>query len=222
MQMDDWTRESEAATPAPEPLAPLVPQAHWTSTLLAVPLIADSQAFYAEWTALQGEAPYAIYHYTDAAGLNAILESGRVWARDLLYLAGSRQTDYACDLAREQIRRRWNRADALLNTFCERANAALDPINWQRSIFAACFCENGDALGQWRAYAGPRGGYAIGLRTAALTGRYVVTALRRVVYDSERQQALIAGLLDRAILLLRSSARHGPEAMDLILEFLAD
>jgi hypothetical protein len=199
-----------------------VAQAHWTSTQLAVPLIANSQAFYADWTALQGEVPYAIYHYTDAGGLNAILEAGRIWASDLLYLAGSRETDFACDLVREQIRRRWNRSDALLNEFCEKAQAALDPIGWQRSIFAACFCENGDALGQWRAYAGPRGGYAVGLRTATLTSRYAVTALRRVVYDPERQEALVGGLLDRAIMLLRSPQARGAESLDSILEFLAD
>jgi hypothetical protein len=218
-QLDNW--ESPAA-PVLEPLPPLVPEARWTSTQLAVPLIASSQAFYADWTALQGEAPYAIYHYTDAAGLSAIIEGGRIWASDLLYLAGSRETDYVCDLVREQIRRRWNRADALVNEFCEKALAALDPSQWQRSIFAACFCENGDALGQWRAYAGPRGGYAVGLRTGALTGRYAVMALRRVVYDAERQQGLIGGLLDRAILLLRSAHARGPESLPLILEFLAD
>ena len=155
-KLENW---EVPAGPALEPLPPLIPEAHWTSTQLAVPLIASSQAFYADWTALQGEAPYAIYHYTDAAGLSAILEGGRIWASDLLYLAGSRETDYVCDMVREQIRRRWNRADALVNEFCEKAQAALDPSQWQRSIFAACFCENGDALGQWRAYAGPRGGY---------------------------------------------------------------
>jgi hypothetical protein len=218
-QLDDW---APPAAPPLEPLPPLVPEAHWTSTQLAVPLIASSQAFYAEWTALQGEAPYAIYHYTDATGLSAILEGGRIWASDLLYLAGSRETDYVCDLVREQIRRRWNRADPLVNEFCEKALTVLDPSQWQRSIFAACFCENGDALGQWRAYAGPRGGYAVGLRTGALTGRYAVTALRRVIYDAERQQGLIGGLLDRAILLLRSTQARGPDSMRLILEFLAD
>jgi len=218
-KLQEWA--APAAAPL-EPLPPLVPEAHWTSTQLAVPLIAGSQAFYAEWTALQGEAPYAIYHYTDAAGLSAILEGGRVWASDLLYLAGSRETDYVCDLVRGQIFRRWNRADPLVNEFCEKAVAALDPSRWQRSIFAACFCENGDALGQWRAYAGPGGGYAVGLRTAALTGRYAVTALRRVIYDAERQQGLIDGLLDRAILLLRTTQARGSESMDLILEFLAD
>ena len=221
-KLDEWGSPPGGAAPAPESLTPLVPEAHWTSTPLAVPLIASSQAFYADWTALQAEPPYAIYHYTDASGLNAIIEAGRIWASDLLYLAGSREADYASELVREQIRRRWNRADPLVSEFCERALAALDPIRWQRSIFAACFCENGDALGQWRAYAGPRGGYAVGLRTAVFTGRYAQTALRRVVYDPQRQEALVAGLLDRALLLLRSPQARGAESMGAVLEFLAD
>jgi hypothetical protein len=165
-ELEEWRRQADAVASAQEPLSPLIAEARWTSTDIAVQLIADSQAFYADWTALQGQAPYAIYHYTDAEGLNDIIESGRMRASDLLYLAGSRETDYVRELLREQIRRRWNRADALIGEFCERAESMLDPFAWQRSIFAACFCENGDALGQWRAYAGPRGGYAIGLRTA--------------------------------------------------------
>ena len=161
-EIEEWRRQSEAENPAREPVSPLVTDARWTSTDIAVQLIADSQAFYADWTVLQGQAPYALYHYTDASALNEIIESGRLHASDLLYLAGSRETDYVRDLIRDQIGRRWNRADALVSEFCERAEAALDPFTWDRSIFAACFCENGDALGQWRAYAGPRGGYAIG------------------------------------------------------------
>jgi hypothetical protein len=217
--MEGWV--APAVSPL-EQLPPLVPEARWTSTSLAVPLIAASQAFYSEWTVLQGEAPYAIYHYTDAEGLSAILEGGRIWASDLLYLAGSRESDYVCEMVRQQITRRWNRADPLVNEFCEKAVVALDPSQWQRSIFAACFCENGDALGQWRAYAGPRGGYAVGLRTAALTGRYAITALRRVIYDSERQQGLIDGLIERAVLLLRSTQARGSDSVGLVLEFLAD
>jgi hypothetical protein len=219
-ELEAWRQETEAA--APEPVRPLVQEARWTSTDLAVQLIADSQTFYADWTLLQGQAPYAIYHYTDAAGLNDIVESGRIWASDLLYLAGSRETDYVRELLREQIRRRWNRADALISEFCERAEAMLDPYAWPRSVFAACFCENGDALAQWRAYGGPRGGYAIGLRTGVLGGRYSAVALRRVVYDPDRQQALVAGLLDRALLLLRQVHGRGTDAMTLILEFLID
>lgn len=221
-EIEEWRRQNEAANPVHEPVRPLVAEARWTSTDLAVQLIADSQAFYADWTALQVQAPYAIYHYTDAAGLNEIVESGRMRASDLLYQAGARETDYVRELVRDQIRRRWNRADPLIAEFCERAEAMLDPFAWPRSIFAACFCENGDALGQWRAYAGPRGGYAIGLRTAVLGSPYSTVTLRRVVYDPDRQQALMGALLDRALLLLRQVHGRSAEPMALIMEFLVD
>jgi hypothetical protein len=221
-ELEAWRHESGADRPAPEPLRPLIPEARWTSNDVAVQLITDSHAFYADWTALQGEAPYAIYHYTDAAGLNDIVASGRIHASELLYLAGARETDYVRDLLRDQIRRRWNRADALIAEFCERAEAQLDPFAWDKSVFAACFCENGDALGQWRAYGGPRGGYAVGLRTGALASRYSGVTLRRVIYDADRQQALVAGLLDRALLLVRQVHGRMNDPIGLVMEFLVD
>jgi hypothetical protein len=224
-EIAEWPQmPAQAAAPA-EPLRPLVKEASWASTQYAAQLIADSHAFYADWTALQGQAPYAIYHYTDAAGVNNIVESGHIWASDLLYLAGSHELDYVCELIRTEIGMRWNANDPLLSEFCARASDVLDPRIWTRSIFAACFCENGDALAQWRAYAGARGGYAVGLRTALLdadSGRYPAAHLRRVIYDPERQSALIGGLLDRALALLRSVDTVRLEAIEAVLEYLAD
>jgi hypothetical protein len=224
-EIAEWPQMQDQAAPPPEPLRPLVKEARWASTQYAAQLIADSHAFYAAWTALQGQAPYAVYHYTDAIGVNNILESGHVWASDLLYLAGSRELDYVRDLIRAQVGERWNATDPLLSEFCARADEALDPRSWTRSIFAACFCENGDSLAQWRAYAGPRGGYAVGLRTAALdadVGRYPPAHLRRVIYDPERQTALIGDLLDRALGLLKTVEAGRLEAIDIVLEYLAD
>jgi len=224
--MDSIDETLEIAAPALlELLHPLVPEARWTSSRLAVQLLANTQAFYADWTALQAQAPYAVYHYTDAASLNAILEAGRIWASDLLYLAGSRETDFVRDLIRDHLRRRANVSDPVLREFCEKAEQRLDPRTWQRSIFATCFCQNGDALGQWRAYAGPRGGYAVGLRSQALTysgGTYSAVALRRVIYDPERQNAILSGLLDRAMFALRSPDGQGEEGMEAVLDFLGD
>jgi len=224
--MDSIDETLEIAAPALlELLHPLVPEARWTSSRLAVQLLANTQAFYADWTALQAQAPYAVYHYTDAASLNAILEAGRMWASDLLYLAGSRETDFVRDLIRDHLRRRANVSDPVLREFCEKAEQRLDPRTWQRSIFATCFCQNGDALGQWRAYAGPRGGYAVGLRSQALTysgGTYSAVALRRVIYDPERQNAILSGLLDRAMFALRSPDGQGEEGMEAVLDFLGD
>ena len=72
-----------------EPLRPLVEEARWTSSPAAGKLLLASQAFYADWSPLHANAPYAVYHYTDAAALKGILESGRLWAADVLYLGGS-------------------------------------------------------------------------------------------------------------------------------------
>jgi hypothetical protein len=225
--MDSIDETLEIPTPPPlELLRPLIPDMRWTSSRLAAQLLGNTQAFYADWTVLQGETPYAVYHYTDAEGLNAILESGRIWASDLLYVAGSRETDFVRDLISTQLRQRANVSDPVLREFCERAETLLDPRTWQRSVFATCFCQNGDALGQWRAYGGPRGGYAIGLRTQALTetaGRYPSIALRRVIYDPDRQTAILSSLLDRAMFALRSpDAQSEEDAVDTVLEFVAD
>jgi hypothetical protein len=224
-EIAEWSDRLTEAAPRPEPLRPLVKEARWASTRLAAQLIADSHAFYAQWTELQGQAPYAVYHYTDAIGINNILESGHIWASDLLYLAGSRELDYARELVRQHVGQRWNGDDPLLREFCALADTALDPRMWPRSVFAACFCENGDALAQWRAYAGPRGGYAVGLRTALLGADSVRSPpahLRRVIYDPERQSALIGGLLDRTLALLRDADGNRTEAIEIALEYLAD
>jgi hypothetical protein len=43
-----------------------------------------------------------------------------------------------------------------------------------------------------------------------------------VIYDAERQQGLIDGLIERAVLLLRSTQARGSDSLGLVLEFLAD
>ena len=43
-ELEEWRRQNEAAEPAREPLRPLVPEARWTSTDLAVELIATREA----------------------------------------------------------------------------------------------------------------------------------------------------------------------------------
>ena len=43
--------------------------------------------------------PAAVYHYTDAAGLQGILDSGVLWATDYRYLNDSSELRYIFDLA---------------------------------------------------------------------------------------------------------------------------
>jgi hypothetical protein len=230
--MDDTTQEEDWMPPPEEnpvePIRPLVQEARWTSTSLAAQLLTESNAFYAEWSPLQVQPPYAVYHYTDAAGLKGVLESGRLWASDMLYLNASREVTYAYGLMCDHLRRNWNTSDMALNDFCARAEAELDPRRWARSVFLACFCEDGDALTQWRAHTAD-GGYALGLRTAALENvgvRFQRAALRRVVYSAELQNALLQRLLDRTLTLVRSrsgeSAEQRAATSDAAMEFLSD
>lgn len=227
----DETQDSEWTAPpaqqAVEPLRPLVEEARWTSSPVAEQLLLDSQAFYAQWSPLHVNPPYAVYHYTDAAALKGILESGRLWAGDMLYLGASREVSYTYGLIREHLRKRWNASQPVLSDFCFQAETALDPRRWTRSLFVACFCEDGDALSQWRSHAGD--GYSLGLRTAALETvgvRVERAGLRRVIYAAEQQNALIQRVLDRALAVVGAAASASEDERraiaEVVLEFLAD
>ena len=224
----DWMPATPVLEETVEPLRPLIPEARWTSSLVAEQLLTDSEAFYAEWSPLHAQPPYAIYHYTDTKGLKGVLESGQLRACDVAYLDASREIAYAYGLVREQLRKRWRSNDQLVSDFCVQAEIALDPRRWTRNLFVACFCENGDALTQWRTH-GTDGAYAIGLRTGALDPvgvRLQRAELRRVVYAADRQNALVQRMLDRAVNIVRS-AHSLPEeeragVIAVVVEHLAD
>ena len=227
-QDNDWMPAAPVLDETVEPLRPLIQEARWTSSLVAEQLLADSEAFFTEWSPLHAQPPYAIYHYTDIAGLKGVLESGNLRAADVTYLDDSREIAYAYGLMREHLRKRWRSNDQLVGDFCLQAELALDPRRWTRNLFIACFCENGDALTQWRTH-GTDGAYAIGLRTGALDSvgvRLQRAELRRVVYSAEQQNALLQHLLDRSVNVVRSA--HGlPEqerasVVAVVVEFLAD
>jgi hypothetical protein len=225
---DEWVPATPVLEESVEPLRPLVQEARWTSSLVAEQLLADSEAFYAEWSPLHAHPPYAVYHYTDTSGLKGILESGHLRALDVAYLDGSREIGYTYGLFREHLRKRWRSNDQLVGDFCLQAELALDPKRWSRNLFVACFAENGDALTQWRTH-GTDGAYAIGLRTGVLESvgvRLQRSELRRVIYSAEHQNALLQHMLDRAINVVRA-AHVLPEqeragVIAVVVEFLSD
>jgi hypothetical protein len=225
---EEWVPAAPVLEESVEPLRPLIQEARWTSSLVAEQLLADSEAFYAEWSPLHAHPPYAVYHYTDTSGLKGILESGHLRAMDVVYLDHSREIGYTYSLFREHLRKRWRSNDQLVGDFCLQAELALDPKRWSRNLFIACFAENGDALTQWRTH-GTDGAYAIGLRTGVLESvgvRLQRSELRRVIYSAEHQNALLQHTLDRAINVVRA-AHVLPEqeragVIAVVVEFLSD
>ena len=121
-----------------------------------------------------------LFHYTTATGLLGILGSSvppgdlALWATDLRFLNDEQELDYARDQLSLAV-------DALSNPAADPGHSlhhteesfgkAFDTYkelilkdleSYGFPVYAACFCESGDLLSQWRAY-GADHGYAIEL-----------------------------------------------------------
>lgn len=136
-----------------------------------------------------------LYHYTDAVGLLGILTPivmPEIWqgemsarasltlhAADVRYLNDREELTFGGTILAELLRKR--AADALLpaetvtgmQALAEEIEGGKLTIDWgtHRSpiaVHAACFCEDGDLLSQWRGYGANGGGYAIGFRKKVL------------------------------------------------------
>jgi hypothetical protein len=105
-----------------------------------------------------------------------IVESGSFWATDHAYLNDRQEMKYGLALIRDAVLEidggRWDPEDAEFVLSLRE----LAPVT---RVMVACFCEDGDLLGQWRGY-GRSAGYAIGVDTRAL----------EAVFDSECFDAL--------------------------------
>jgi hypothetical protein len=162
-------------------------------------------------------APEVLWHYTDAAGLQGILTSERLWATQTRFLNDSKEIAYGAELA--------TRALAAYDVAGRKPETArfvrgLGNPDWRiiqnffdktLDVFVACFCSDGDLLSQWRAYAGwdSAGGYALGFRPPGEPAAWVQSApgdhglaLRRVLYDRSEQMSTCHDLIARLIELL--------------------
>jgi Protein of unknown function (DUF2971) len=146
---------------------------------------------------LTGDVPDIVYHYCGPDGLLGILRSRQIWATSMRHLNDTSERIFAGDLLRSGVRKLvpQNSAEAAapVDLLIERAENAIS--------FVACFSEHGDQLSQWRAYAPPAGGFAIGIRTSSLSigGDRL---FGRCLYDCAIQtRAVEALLLDHQKLL---------------------
>lgn len=97
-----------------------------------------------------------LYHYTDFAGLQGLLESHNLRATYNRVLNDGSEQAFAENLMSEELRR-------LTSTMPEQKI-----ILHQRRHFVACFCEDGNLLSMWRSYAGNSGGYCLGFNYSDL------------------------------------------------------
>lgn len=158
--------------------------------------------------------PEILYHYTNTQGLFGIIKSGKIWASSYRYMNDSQEFEYGFDLI-EDIYPKQDTYPLRSNISDQSFAEHLRKKKWDYEydcLFVASFSEDGNLLSQWRAYAGPHSGYAIGFRTTKLENG--VARLVKCEYDKEKQKVALKSLIDNGLPILRESFQSGLEEQD--------
>lgn len=112
----------------------------------------------------ESPVPDVIYHYTNAAGVKGILESGTLWLSDLTTLNDPSEITYGITRALPILQDRVASLHPAGQRFTDNIKAFADTGALQRSahFFVCSFSSESDDLSQWRAYADDAKGYALG------------------------------------------------------------
>jgi hypothetical protein len=131
-----------------------------------------------------------VWHYTDGNGFLGILQSGRIYATQVSALNDSKETEYATDLFRDEVKKaiieQAEKSDVVsfFESILEQVKEGPDgPTQGISKFYVTCFSARPDDLNQWSKYtkASP-GRFAIGFHPNGLN-REPNSTLYRVIYD---------------------------------------
>jgi len=137
------------------------------------------------------------YHYSDLTGLKGIVTEHDLWLTHALFCNDEAELALGTKVARDEIARiRGTRA------LPKKKAQYLEALDEQlkkpatESVYICCFCEEGDALSQWRAYGGNGNGVSIRLDAYEFeqyTGEQVYGFLRiwNVIYEETKQHEVM-------------------------------
>jgi hypothetical protein len=188
----------------------------WVNQLFA-PLV---DARRVNWDVRHEQPPHVLYHYTDAKGLQGIVESQRLWASNAAFLNDATELVYVDHVIHDVLESLRSEATGVAaKAFIDRGQGGTLGSEGFFEVYVACFCTNGDLLSQWRGYPPAGGGYAVGLRTAMLHfHQQEGIHLRRVVYEAAEQRRLVEGVLHPVLegLESRESSSGGDTALQVV------
>jgi hypothetical protein len=152
-------------------------------------------------THLASYLPAYLYHYTTQNGVLGIFETGKLRATKVQYMNDAREFELALSIAIERI-------DARAKGESNSATHAKIALLSERlrkianvNLFAACFCEDGDLLGQWRGYSGDSHGFSLGMHVKRLIhhAKGVGFEIGRCVYRSDDQVTIVEELISDSL-----------------------
>lgn len=165
-------------------------------------LVRSIEDRYQEWRLRHEKPPEILYHYSRAAGMHGILESGVLWATNSRFTNDPSEMAYACALARAILEDDCRRALLGVPRLRELLMSELEEMESSARVYIACFCQRGDLLSQWRGYGADGGGYSIGLAAGELQQLNpwpkTLVILNRVIYDPKEQRRILRGFVEAA------------------------
>jgi hypothetical protein len=146
------------------------------------------------------QLPETLYHYTDAAGLKGIIESGVVRATHVAFMNDASEYLHAVSLLTELVAEiRASENDPLRISLLDEIK---EPVSLTRPqdvgpYFVACLSTKENSLNQWRAYGRGEGGFSIGFDASKLNERILKSngILSPLIYDPSEQSKLVRQLL---------------------------
>jgi len=149
-----------------------------------------------------------LYHYTSAAGLLNIVESGRFWATHYKFLNDPQEITYSIDLIAKVFKENLEKFNIPHEYEFELIPEYLKGyISQHYDFYITGFSSSDDILSQWRAYGDNGDGYSIGIRLSNIqcldeelpfgskgeqSERFCVVKL---IYDPEEQKKTIIDTL---------------------------
>jgi hypothetical protein len=160
-----------------------------------------------------------LFHYTSAGGLIGIISTASLWATACEYLNDPEEWKYGVNLTRTVLSELGSEfkgavLEAIKGLIEDLSSGVLDP---ESDWYVACFCEEGDLLGQWRGYAEEGGGYCIELDSAVVRAWASSHEARliQVEYRPKKQMELLATRLRCALRVLQADLRTNSEPVNL-------
>jgi hypothetical protein len=162
-----------------------------------------------DWLHRHARAPEPVpplFHYTGAPAIRGILQSDSIWASGAQYMNDWMEVVYGYDIImtglRELVEKRKlaRRSRAVFKDVLRMMESPDSPFI---DAYFAAFCEKGNLLSQWRAYAGTQG-FAVEFHPLVIKGELTLTTkaparnlrLAKVEYDPARQQENFRGLIE--------------------------
>ncbi len=150
------------------------------------------------------------FHYTTLSGLRGILNHRALWCGHISTFNDPLEIQYGKNLIIDVLNHAMEQEEHqevrnLLRSVLISVQAFGEQLH---DVFAACFCESGSLLSQWRAYANRGGGYSLEFQFSSNTqitsnidkpDDWKFPFLRRVIYNENDQRSLVKQYLDSIV-----------------------